>query len=122
MTNFAHLASGLAVLMGIVGASPAQILSPIDFPQTQQTSINDCSTGIQVPLKGGGTATFQGGQFIHYTDAAFDGIKPNLKLPDLVLPGEKPKTPQKQHQAEFGSPGAYLRARASLAISARTAL
>lgn len=40
--------------------------------------------------------------------AAFDGVKPNLKLPDLVLPGEKPKTPKKQHQAEFGSPGAYF--------------
>ena len=41
-------------------------------------------------------------------DAAFDGIEPNLKLPDLVLPGEKATTPQKQHQAEFGSPGAYF--------------
>jgi lytic murein transglycosylase len=41
-------------------------------------------------------------------DAAFDGIKPNLKLPDLVKPGEKATTPQKQHQAEFGSPGAYF--------------
>ncbi|WP_292381998.1 lytic murein transglycosylase [Mesorhizobium sp.] len=41
-------------------------------------------------------------------DAAFNGIKPNVNLPDLVMPGEKPKTPQKQHQAEFGSPGAYF--------------
>ncbi|MER9561288.1 lytic murein transglycosylase [Mesorhizobium sp. M0571] len=41
-------------------------------------------------------------------DAAFDGIKPNLKLPDLVLLGEKATTPRKQHQAEFGSPGAYF--------------
>lgn len=40
--------------------------------------------------------------------AAFDGIKPNLKLPDLAKPGEKATTPQKQHQAEFGSPGAYF--------------
>src|SRR5687768_8142803 len=38
-------------------------------------------------------------------DAAFAGVKPNLELPDLVLPGEKPKTPKKQLQAEFGSPG-----------------
>jgi lytic murein transglycosylase len=44
-------------------------------------------------------------------DAAFDGISPNLKLPDLVLPGEKPKTPKKQHQAEFGSPGNYFAAK-----------
>ncbi|MGO4835357.1 lytic murein transglycosylase, partial [Rhizobiaceae sp. 2RAB30] len=32
-------------------------------------------------------------------DAAFSGVKPNLELPDLVMPGEKPKTPKKQHQA-----------------------
>ena len=38
-------------------------------------------------------------------DAAFAGVTPNLKLPDLVMPGEKPKTPKKQLQAEFGSPG-----------------
>ena len=37
-------------------------------------------------------------------DAAFDGVKPNLKLPDLVMPGEKPTKPRKQEQAEFGSP------------------
>ncbi len=41
-------------------------------------------------------------------DAAFAGVTPNLKLPDLVMPGEKAKTPKKQHQAEFGSPGAYF--------------
>ncbi len=41
-------------------------------------------------------------------DAAFANVRPNLKLPDLVMPGEKPKTPKKQHQAEFGSPGNYF--------------
>ncbi|WP_263487398.1 lytic murein transglycosylase [Mesorhizobium sp. CA4] len=41
-------------------------------------------------------------------DEAFLGVKPNLKLPDLVLPGEKPTTPQKQHQAEFGPPADYF--------------
>ena len=41
-------------------------------------------------------------------DAAFAGVSPNLELPDLVLPGEKPKTPQAQHQAEFRSPAAYF--------------
>lgn len=41
-------------------------------------------------------------------DAAFDGVSPNLKLPDLVLPGQKATTPKKQHQAEFGSPGNYF--------------
>lgn len=51
-------------------------------------------------------------------DAAFKGIKPNLKLPDLVMPGEKPKTPQKQHQAEFGSPGAYFAEKTIGAVTA----
>ena len=51
-------------------------------------------------------------------DAAFDGIKPNLKLPDLVKPGEKATTPQKQHQAEFGSPGAYFAEKTIGAVTA----
>ncbi|MFU0506877.1 lytic murein transglycosylase [Pseudaminobacter sp. NGMCC 1.201702] len=41
-------------------------------------------------------------------NSAFSGVSPNLKLPDLVMPGAKPKTPKKQHQAEFGSPGNYF--------------
>lgn len=41
-------------------------------------------------------------------DAAFAGVKPNLKLPDLVMPGEKEETPKDQHQAEFRSPGNYF--------------
>ncbi|KQZ82960.1 hypothetical protein ASD64_08495 [Mesorhizobium sp. Root157] len=51
-------------------------------------------------------------------DAAFAGIKPNLKLPDLVMPGEKPKTPKKQHQAEFGSPGSYFAEKTLRAVTA----
>lgn len=41
-------------------------------------------------------------------DAAFAGVRPNLKLPDLVLPGAAHDTPKQQHQAEFRSPGAYF--------------
>ncbi|MDX8440324.1 lytic murein transglycosylase [Mesorhizobium australafricanum] len=41
-------------------------------------------------------------------DEAFTGVKPNLKLPDLVMPGEQPTTPEKQHQAEFGPPANYF--------------
>jgi lytic murein transglycosylase len=50
-------------------------------------------------------------------DAAFDGVRPNLKLPDLVMPGQKPTTPEKQHQAEFGSPGAYFAEKTVLAVT-----
>jgi len=41
-------------------------------------------------------------------EAAFAGVQPNTKLPDLVLPGEKPTTPKKQHQAEFNAPAKYF--------------
>jgi lytic murein transglycosylase len=51
-------------------------------------------------------------------DAAFDGVTPNLKLPDLVMPGEKQETPKKQHQAEFGSPGNYFAEKTIGAVTA----
>jgi lytic murein transglycosylase len=41
-------------------------------------------------------------------EQAFEGVRLNLDLPDLVVPGTKPKTPKKQVQAEFGSPGNYF--------------
>jgi lytic murein transglycosylase len=41
-------------------------------------------------------------------DQAFTGVTLNFDLPDLVMPGEKPQTPQKQVQSEFGSPGKYF--------------
>ena len=50
-------------------------------------------------------------------DAALDGVRPNLKLPDLVMPGEKAKTPKTQHQAEFGSPGNYFAEKTIGAVS-----
>ena len=51
-------------------------------------------------------------------DAAFAGVTPNLELPDLVMPGEKPKTPKKQLQAEFGSPGNYFAEKTIGAVTA----
>ncbi|MEK1888092.1 MAG: lytic murein transglycosylase [Phyllobacterium sp.] len=41
-------------------------------------------------------------------DQAFKDVTLNFDLPDLVMPGEKAKTPQKQAQSEFGSPGKYF--------------
>lgn len=51
-------------------------------------------------------------------DAAFAGVTPNLKLPDLVMPGAKPTTPKTQHQAEFGSPGSYFAEKTVKAVTA----
>lgn len=44
-------------------------------------------------------------------EQAFAGVTINWKLPDLVIPGEKPTTPKEQKQAEFGAPGKYFNAR-----------
>ncbi len=51
-------------------------------------------------------------------DAAFSDVKPNLKLPDLVMPGEKEQTPKDQHQAEFRSPGNYFAEKTVGAVAA----
>ncbi len=44
-------------------------------------------------------------------DGAFAGVSINWKLPDLVIPGEKPSGPKTQKQAEFGAPGNYFNAK-----------
>ncbi len=41
-------------------------------------------------------------------EAALSGLSINWKLPDLVIPGQKPPREQSQSQAEFSSPGAYF--------------
>jgi lytic murein transglycosylase len=41
-------------------------------------------------------------------DSALGSVSVNLDLPDLVLPGQKPKPPKNQHQAEFQSPANYF--------------
>jgi lytic murein transglycosylase len=41
-------------------------------------------------------------------DAALSGVALNWHLPDLVPPGTQPQGPQRQLQAEFGSPGDYF--------------
>lgn len=51
-------------------------------------------------------------------DAAFANVSSNLKLPDLVLPGQKAETPKKQLQAEFGSPGNYFAEKTVGAVTA----
>jgi lytic murein transglycosylase len=48
---------------------------------------------------------------------AFEGVTPNLKLPDLLMPGEKPATPKVQHQAEFGSPAPYFAEKTLAAVA-----
>lgn len=51
-------------------------------------------------------------------NAAFAGVEPNLKLPDLVIPGRAP--PKKQHQAEFRAPAAYFKHIGGVVAGGRT--
>ncbi|NTF06045.1 lytic murein transglycosylase [Agrobacterium rubi] len=41
-------------------------------------------------------------------ESTLTGLSINWKLPDLVIPGQKPPKEQAQSQAEFASPGAYF--------------
>ena len=52
-------------------------------------------------------------------DAAFDKVKPNLKLPDLQLPGDSAKVEEKSRQAEFQSPSAYFDEKGIAAVAAK---
>lgn len=87
---------GLSLALGMLAALPASAQSKTDGQFQAWLSRN---LWPDAKAAGVSESTFQ---------AAFDGVKPNLKLPDLVLPGQKPTTPKKQHQAEFNSPGAYF--------------
>ena len=42
---------------------------------------------------------------------ALSTVTPNLALPDLVIPGEKPEAQRRQHQAEFSAPANYFSAK-----------
>jgi lytic murein transglycosylase len=41
-------------------------------------------------------------------DAGLGDVSPNLELPDLIAPGQKPKPPKIQTQAEFSAPAKYF--------------
>jgi lytic murein transglycosylase len=99
-----HLALALSALVAI--ASPAAAQSNINS-QFQAWLKNDVWPEAQ--KRGVSSGTF---------NEAFNGVAPNLKLPDLILPGQKPETPKVQHQAEFGSPGAYFAEKTVSGVSA----
>lgn len=52
-------------------------------------------------------------------DEAFRGVHPNLKLPDLVLPGDRAKVEENTAQAEFGSPAGYFNEKKIAGLAAR---
>jgi len=83
----------LVLLFAVAGPSNAQSISA----QFRAWLVNDLWP--EARQRGISQRTF---------NAAFSGVEPNLKLPDLVLPGAKKKVPKQQRQAEFRSPAAYF--------------
>jgi lytic murein transglycosylase len=98
----------LLVLSALLGLSIATPASAAKVDDLFRAWLQD-DLWPEARAKGISKATF---------DAAFAGVKPNLKLPDLVMPGEKPKTPKLQHQAEFGSPADYFAEKVMGAVAA----
>lgn len=93
-TGMRRIAATAALLVATVAGAPAQ--SNVNS-QFQAWLKNDLWP--EARSRGISSETF---------NAAFAGVSPNLKLPDLVMPGQDPSTPKVQHQAEFGSPGSYF--------------
>jgi hypothetical protein len=60
-------------MIGVAAIAHGQQLLPLHFPETDRTSVTDCSTPTTLNLGDGGTVTFRGGQFIHYEDENFFG-------------------------------------------------
>lgn len=86
----------MVAMMIIVGALPAAAQSTID---AQFRTWLEEDLWPDARTEGISRRTFE---------AAFDGVSPDLDLPDLVLPGEDGDVPARQHQAEFRAPGAYF--------------
>lgn len=52
-------------------------------------------------------------------EAAFREVRPNLKLPDLVLPGTEATVEERTSQAEFGNPASYFNEKKISHLAAR---
>jgi lytic murein transglycosylase len=96
MSHPAHLASSLLLLLALLFSAPAQADINRQFTAWLQNDL-----WPEAARNGVSAETF---------NAAFRGVSPNLRLPDLVRPGEEGRIPQAQHQAEFGQPSAYFAA------------
>lgn len=94
------------IMQGVIAASSAALLVLLSVGAAPAAKIDDqFRAWLQSDLWPQASAMGISRQVF---DAAFKDVKPNMKLPDLVKPGEKPSTPKVQHQAEFGSPAAYF--------------
>ena len=92
LRNSIRLIAALCVLL-VAGAASAQSIEA----QFRDWLARDLWPEAQ--RRGISSATF---------NDAFASVSPNLKLPDLVLPGESKPRSDRQHQAEFRAPSAYF--------------
>jgi lytic murein transglycosylase len=88
----------LLIFLSFFLSGPASAASK-DAINTQFRSWIESTLWPQAQTEGISRATF---------DSALGAVSVNLDLPDLVLPGQKPKPPKNQHQAEFSSPEKYF--------------
>ncbi len=93
---FRFLCLGLALCCFLTSAATAQDAKEINR-QFQTWLQNDLWP--QARKNGVSEKTF---------NAAFSGVRPNLDLPDLIVPGARKSVPKEQRQAEFRSPSAYF--------------
>ncbi|WP_374730051.1 lytic murein transglycosylase [Nitratireductor rhodophyticola] len=92
LRNSIRLIAALCVLL-VAGAASAQSIEA----QFRDWLAQDLWPEAQ--RRGISSATF---------NDAFASVSPNLKLPDLVMPGESKPRSDRQHQAEFRAPSAYF--------------
>ena len=88
-----------AILLVCLFLPVSALAASKDVINTQFHAWLESSLWPQAQAEGISRATF---------DAALSGVSVNLDLPDLVMPGTKPKPPKVQHQAEFSSPANYF--------------
>ncbi|MBP0615515.1 lytic murein transglycosylase [Jiella mangrovi] len=103
MNRFSHLARAIALTLALgvlAAASPSRAASSLDqgFRSFLETDIWPAAKA-----RGVSRAVF---------DAAFRGVSPDTKLPDLILPGGKNTIAETNFQAEFKSGADYLSERA----------
>jgi len=92
----------LILVFGLVMASLAPLPATAQDRTRVEAQFQDWLAQTVWPratAKGVSRATF---------NAAFDGVRLNWDLPDLVPPGSRAKTPKRQRQAEFGAPAKYF--------------
>jgi lytic murein transglycosylase len=98
MTRAASLLC-LAIVVSLLPIGAA--LAAVDRPKLERAFADWIEDDVWPEAKAAGVsrATFE---------SAFDGVKLDWEMPELHPPGAPADTPRPEHQAEFGSPGAYF--------------